>query len=164
MSCIKEGCKEPKTENAYCKKHKGAFLIEEGVKRGERVCANVIRGCRVVNDLTYSKTRCEPCLEKERFREKERRMTKEETEEGTKQCTTCSKVCPLDQFKGKKGETKTCFTCREDNKRADAKRDMDYIRELARKNSAKPERKAVKQAWREANVEKCDTVTKGNNI
>lgn len=163
MSCIKEGCKEPKTENAYCKKHKVIFLIEEGVKRGERLCANVIRGCRVVNDLTYSKTRCEPCLEKERFREKERRMTKEETEEGTKQCTTCSKVCPLDQFKGKKGETKTCFTCREDNKRADAKRDMDYIRELARKNSAKPERKAVKQAWREANVEKCATVTDGNN-
>jgi hypothetical protein len=157
MSCIKEGCKEPKTENAYCKKHKVNFLIEEGVKRGERVCANVIRGCRVVNDLTYSKTRCEPCLEKERAREKARRTTKEEVEEGMKQCNTCSQIYPLDQFVGKLGETKTCFTCREQNKRADAKRDMDHTRELARANEKKPERKAVKQAWKDTNVEKCAT-------
>ena len=59
MSCIKEGCKEPKTENAYCKKHKVNFLIEEGVKRGERLCSNVIRGCRVVNDLTYTEEKQE---------------------------------------------------------------------------------------------------------
>ena len=104
--------------------------------------------------MTYTKSRCEPCLEKDRAHDKARRATKEETEEGTKQCTTCSKVCPLDQFKGKVGETKTCFTCREDNKRADAKRDMDHTRELARANSAKPERKAVKQAWKDSNVEK----------
>ncbi len=154
MSCIKEGCKEPKTENAYCKKHKVYYLIEEGEKQGQRICANVIRGCREVNDLTYTKSRCEPCLEKERIREKARRTTKEEVEEGMKQCTTCSKVCPLDQFVGKAGETKTCLTCREDNKRADAKRDMDHIRELARVNEKKPERKAVKQAWKDANVEK----------
>jgi hypothetical protein len=157
MSCIKEGCKEPKTENAYCKKHKVNFLIEEGVKRGERLCSNVIRGCRVVNDITYTKSKCEPCLDKERIREKARRTTKEETEEGTKQCNTCSQIYPLDQFVGKAGETKTCFTCREQNKRADAKRDMDHTRELARVNSAKPERKAVKQAWKDENVEKCAT-------
>jgi len=157
MSCIKEGCNEPKTENAYCKKHKGAFLIEEGLKRGERVCANVIRGCREVNDLTYTKKKCETCLEKERVREKTRRTTKEEVEEGMKQCNTCSKICPLDQFQGKLGETKTCLACREENKRADAKRDMEHTRELSRKNSAKPERKAVKQAWKDENVEKCTT-------
>ena len=157
MSCIKEGCKEPKTENAYCKKHKVNFLIEEGVKRGERVCVNVIRGCRVVNDLTYTKSRCEPCLEKDRARDKARRTTKEEVEEGMKQCNTCSQIYPLDQFVGKLGETKTCFTCREDNKRADAKRDMDHTRELARSNEKKPERKAVKQAWKDENVEKCAT-------
>ena len=154
MSCIKEGCKEPKTENAYCKKHKVNFLIEEGVKRGERLCANVIRGCRVVNDLTYSKTRCEPCLEKDRARDKARRTTKEEVEEGMKQCNTCSQIYPLDHYVGKVGETKTCYTCREQNKRADAKRDMDHTRELARANSSKPERKEVKQAWREENHEK----------
>ena len=157
MSCIKEGCKEPKTENAYCKKHKVYFLIEEGIKRGERVCANVIRGCREVNDLTYAKSKCNTCLEKDRARDKARRTTKEETEEGTKQCTTCSKVCPLDQFQGKLGETKTCITCREENKRADAKRDMERTRELARTNSAKPERKEVKQLWKDANHEKCAT-------
>ena len=154
MSCIKEGCKEPKTENAYCKKHKIYFLKEEGEKRGERVCSNVIRGCRVVNDMTYTKSKCEPCLEKERIREKARRTTKEEVEEGMKQCNTCSKIWPLDQYVGKLGETKTCFECREQNKRADAKRDMDHTRELARSNEKKPERKAVKQAWKDANVEK----------
>jgi hypothetical protein len=63
----------------------------------------------------------------------------------------------LGQFVGKVGETKTCFTCREQNKRADANRDMDHTRELARANSAKPERKAVKQAWKAENVEKCAT-------
>jgi len=157
MSCIKEGCKEPKTENAYCKKHKVYFLIEEGEKRGQRICSNVIRGCREVNDLTYTKKKCETCLENERIREKARRTTKEEVEEGMKQCNTCSKVCPLDMFKGKNGETKTCLTCREQNKRADALRDMDHTRELARTNSSKPERKAVKKAWKEENVEKCAT-------
>jgi hypothetical protein len=157
MSCIKEGCKEPKTENAYCKKHKVYFLIEEGEKRGEKVCSNVIRGCREVNDMTYPKKKCETCLEKERSLDKARRMTKEEVEEGEKQCTTCSQIYPLDQFKGRLGETKTCFTCREQNKRADAKRDMDHIRELARTNDKKPERKAVKQAWKDANFEKCST-------
>jgi len=157
MSCIKKGCKEPKTENTYCKKHKVNFLIEEGVKRGERICSNVIRGCRIVNDLTYTKRKCEPCLEKERIREKARRTTKEEVDEGMKQCNTCSQIYPLDQFVGKLGETKTCFTCREQNKRADAKRDMDHTRELARMNSAKPDRKAVKQSWKDENVEKCAT-------
>ena len=154
MNCIKEGCKEPKTENAYCKKHKIYFLKEEGEKRGERICSNVIRGCREVNDLTYIKSKCESCLEKERIREKARRTTKEEVEEGMKQCNTCSKIWPLDQYVGKLGETKTCFECREQNKRADAKRDMDHTRELARANSSKPERKEVKQAWKDANVEK----------
>lgn len=154
MSCIKEGCKEPKTENAYCKKHKIYFLKEEGEKKGERICSNVIRGCREVNDLTYTKSKCEPCLERERAREKARRTTKEEVEEGMKQCNTCSQIYPLDQYVGKVGETKTCFECREQNKRADAKRDMDHTRELARVNSSKPERKEVKQAWKDANVEK----------
>ena len=155
MSCIKEGCKEPKTENAYCKKHRIFFLKEEGEKRGERVCSNVIRGCRVINDLTYTKSKCEPCLERERTLENARRKKKEETEEGMKKCNTCSNIYPLDQFKGKLGETKTCLKCREQNKRADANRDLDHTRELARTNSAKPERKAVKQAWKEENHEKC---------
>jgi hypothetical protein len=34
---------------------------------------------------------------------------------------------------------------------------MDHTRELARVNSAKPERKAVKQAWKDENFEKCST-------
>lgn len=70
MSCIKEGCKEPKTVNAYCKKHKVYFLIEEDEKRGQRICSNVILGCREVNDLTYTKKKCETCLENERIRDR----------------------------------------------------------------------------------------------
>lgn len=55
MSCIKEGCKEPKTENAYCKKHKIYFLKEEGEKRGKSYLlrfpkkpSNITKICHVI--------------------------------------------------------------------------------------------------------------------
>ena len=60
----------------------------------------------------------------------------------------------MDSFQGLHGETKTCSECREANKRADEKRDAEHVKELARKNAEKPERKAVKLAWKEANYEK----------
>jgi hypothetical protein len=78
-----------------------------------------------------------------------------ETEEGTKRCTTCFQTYPLEQFQGTRGETLTCSVCRESNKRADSKRDKEHVHEIARKNAQKPERKAVKQEWKEKNPEKC---------
>jgi hypothetical protein len=60
----------------------------------------------------------------------------------------------MESFQGLHGETKTCSECREANKRADEKRDAEHVKELARKNEKKPERKAVKFAWKEANYDK----------
>ena len=103
-------------------------------------------------DYTYSK--CEICLKKEREKDKVKRSAKVETEKGKKQCSACSRISGLEDFQGKRGETSTCNSCRESNKRADAKRDKEHVQELSRANSKKPERKAVKQAWKEKNVEK----------
>ena len=61
---------------------------------------------------------------------------------------------PLEAFNGSVGETKTCKLCRAANKKADEKRDKEHVNELSRKNSAKPERKAVKKLWRDKNVDK----------
>jgi hypothetical protein len=60
----------------------------------------------------------------------------------------------MDQFQGIHGITKTCQVCRDSNKRADLKRDKEHVKEMANKNAAKPERKEVKQVWKENNPEK----------
>lgn len=153
--CAKEGCTFKKSVNKYCGKHQADLFVEETKELGLKHCVNYIRGCRTQNELTYKKSRCEPCLAKDREKDKARRKTVVETEEGMKQCNSCSQIFPLEQFQGTRGETLTCSICRESNKRADAKRDKEHIQEIARKNAQKPERKAVKQEWKEKNVEKC---------
>jgi hypothetical protein len=92
---------------------------------------------------------------KDREKYKAKRKTVVETEAGTKRCNTCFQVFPVEEFQGTRGETMTCSVCRESNKRADAKRDKEHVQEIARKNAQKPERKAVKQEWKEKNPEKC---------
>jgi hypothetical protein len=77
--------------------------------------------------------------------------------EGKKACNTCLQVVSLDCFQGIHGETLTCNICRDTNKRADANRDKEHMNALARKNAAKPERKEVKQAWKEENYDKVAT-------
>jgi len=73
----------------------------------------------------------------------------------TKQCTTCCKEYSIDQFIGMKNNiTKTCKNCRDNNKIQDAKRNKEHRNEVARKNEAKPERKAVKAKWNEENYDK----------
>uniref|UniRef100_A0A6C0ASZ5 Uncharacterized protein n=1 Tax=viral metagenome TaxID=1070528 RepID=A0A6C0ASZ5_9ZZZZ len=64
----------------------------------------------------------------------------------SKCCTSCRKEFPMDQFIGERHTaiTKTCKNCREINKLRDSKRDKAHRNEIARKNEAKPERKAVK--------------------
>jgi len=153
--CAKEGCTFKKSSNKYCGKHQADLFVEETKELGLKHCVNYIRGCRSQNELTYKKSRCELCLAKDREKDKARRKTAVETEEGTKQCNSCSQVFPLEEFQGTRGVTLTCSVCRESNKRADAKRDKEHMNELARKNAQKPERKAVKQEWKEKNPEKC---------
>jgi hypothetical protein len=51
-------------------------------------------------------------------------------------------------------ETKTCSQCREEFKKQNEKRDKEHVREIQRIASQKPERKAVKKEWENANPEK----------
>lgn len=155
VKCAKEGCTYKKSINAYCGKHQAQYFLETTTSEGLKVCANYIRGCKVQNPLDYAYSKCEICLKKERDKDKEKRGMKAETEQGKKQCTACLKVCCLEEFQGKRGETSTCISCRESNKRADAKRDKEHVQALSRTNAKKPERIAVKKAWKERNHDKC---------
>ena len=152
--CAKDGCKFKKSENKYCGKHQVLMFIEESQSLGLKTCKNYVRGCRSQNDMTYKFSACQGCLQKEREKDHKKRGTVIEVEEDKKACSTCCKVFSMDLFQGLHGKTSTCKICREANKRADEKRDAEHVKELARKNAEKPERKAVKLAWKEANYEK----------
>ena len=153
--CAKEGCKFKKSENKYCGKHQALLFVEETQSLGMKPCKNYVRGCRSQNDMSYRFSSCQDCLQKERERDHARRSIVIEVKEPDKKaCSACCKVFSMDSFEGLHGETKTCFECREANKRADEKRDAEHVKELARKNGMKPERKAVKLAWKEANYDK----------
>lgn len=152
-TCLKEGCRFKQKLHHYCGKHQVHWFREETLTLGFKPCANDIRGCRAQNPLTYLRSKCAGCLEKDR--ETDHKIRKEiVVEANKKQCSACAQLLPLDQYQGVKGETKTCLRCRESNKRADLKRDKERVKEIANKNAAKPERKEVKQAWKEKNQEK----------
>jgi hypothetical protein len=153
VKCLKEGCPFKEKLNNYCLKHQIEHYLNETKNAGLKVCANYVRGCRVQNPITYTRSKCAGCLEKERLIEHKKRK-EIATEENKKQCSACARLLPLDQYVGTRGETKTCHGCRESNKRADLKRDKEHVKEIANKNAAKPERKAVKKAWKENNPEK----------
>jgi hypothetical protein len=153
MTCKKEGCRFKQKFHHYCGKHQVEWFREETHALGFKPCANDIRGCRAQNPLTYLRSKCAGCLEKDRVTD--HKVRKEiVVEANKKQCSACSQLLPLDQYQGVKGETKTCLRCRESNKRADLKRDKAHVKEIANKNAAKPERKEVKQVWKEKNPEK----------
>jgi hypothetical protein len=151
--CMKEGCRFKQKLHHYCGKHQVHWFREETKTLGLKPCVNDIRGCRVQNPLTYLRSKCAGCLEKDREIDHQKRkdLVKELNK---KQCSACAQLLPLDQYQGVKGETKTCLRCRDSNKRADLKRDKERVKEIANKNAAKPERKEVKQAWKEKNPEK----------
>ena len=151
--CAKQGCKFKQSENKYCRKHQLQLFIDETTELGLKCCVNAIRGCRSKLSLT-STSRCPDCLKVDRAKDHEKRGTEIVQTETEKQCSVCSKLQPLDMFNGKHGETRTCKVCRISNQRADSKRDKDHVHELANQNAQKPERKAVKLAWKEANYEK----------
>lgn len=155
--CAKDGCKYKCSENKYCGKHQANNFKEETESMGMKTCKNYVRGCRNQNAMTYKFSACQDCLKKEREKDHNRRgsvASIEIKEVGKKPCSVCCKVFSMESFQGLHGETKTCSACREANKRADEKRDAEHVKELARKNAEKPERKAVKLAWKQANYEK----------
>ncbi len=151
--CRKEGCRFKEKLHHYCGKHQVEWFREETYALGLKPCVNDIRGCRVQNPLTYLRSKCTGCLEKDRAIDHQKRkdLVKEVDK---KQCSACTRLFPMDQFQGIHGITKTCQGCRDSNKRADLKRDKEHVKEMANKNAAKPERKEVKQAWKENNPEK----------
>jgi hypothetical protein len=151
--CAKDGCKFKKRENKYCGKHQMYKFMDETAELGLKKCFNVIRGCRSQIAMDDNSS-CKECLRKDREDDHKKRHVEHVKTETEKQCSTCCKLYPLDAFKGNVRETKTCSVCRETNKRADEKRDSERVRELNRKNTAKPERKEVRRLWREANYEK----------
>ena len=140
--CGKDGCKfKRSTENNYCNKHQICILEDETKAMNKKLCFNYIRGCRSQLDLDYKFSRCSGCLEKDRKKDNEKRQnakllnatTSEKAE--TKYCNTCCKEYLNEFFIGEKGnETKTCKTCRDDNKIQDLKRDKEHRNELARTN------------------------------
>lgn len=73
----------------------------------------------------------------------------------TKQCSTCKEYHTMDFFVGNRNqETKTCKNCRNQNKRADAKRDKEKRREDNKKKEQKPERKEYKRKYNEEHYDK----------
>jgi hypothetical protein len=168
--CGKDGCKfKHSNENKYCKKHQLCIFEDETKSLNKKLCFNYIRGCRSQLELDYIFSKCQVCLEKDRYKDRQRRqkivketenITCEITEhpistDTTKNCTACFKNYSMDFFIGaKKQITKTCKTCRDGNKKQDAKRDKEHRNELARINDTKPERIAIKKQWKEDNYEK----------
>jgi len=161
--CSKDGCKfKQSDENKYCGKHQLCLLEDEVKLESKKLCFNYIRGCREKLDINYKFSKCGECLEYDREKDRKRRGNTKENNSGvdvtnteTKYCTTCCKELSMDNFVGALSTiTKTCIKCRESNKIQDAKRDKEHRNEIARKNEAKPENKAVKAKWKEDNYEK----------
>ena len=155
IKCAKEDCKFKKSEeNKYCGKHQLNMFLDETLEQGLKACKNAVRGCREQLSQSYKYSACEPCLQLDRDKDNKRRGLPIKVTPSEKQCSTCCKMYTKEMFQGVNGETHTCKICRDANKRADEKRGKEHVNELARKNSAKPERKIVKNAWKEANYEK----------
>jgi hypothetical protein len=158
--CDYENCNSNKVLNdGYCKNHSKIVFMDNIVKMNKKPCYNHIRGCRSILDLEYTKSRCEECLKKDRENDKIKRQNSQNKiiSNNEKVCTTCCKSYPLEQFNGIKNKTKTCLTCREQNKINDANRNKEHRRELARINEAKPKNREIKQKWKENNYDKVVT-------
>ena len=154
VKCEKEGCSFKRSvENTYCGKHQLYVFMNETEELGLKTCKNAVRGCRT-QLAKEACSACDDCLEKERDKDHKRRGVPVKETVSEKQCSCCCKMYTKEMFQGTHGETQTCKTCRDSNKRADDKRDKEHVNELARVNSLKPERKVVKKAWKESNYEK----------
>ena len=109
-------------------------------------CTNYIRGCRIILAEDYSKKKCEDCLRKEREADKRRRDEAKKKQQETviegeinRICTTCCHEYPIEHFQGlhTNTTTKTCQTCRQNNKKQYTKRDKEHRNKLSRECSSK---------------------------
>ena len=159
--CKREECAyEHLDGNEYCGKHQVYIFIDETERQNKHVCSNYLRrGCLSQLSPEYKFARCESCRETERNQDKLRRDAAKSKSEQTdpnateKQCTVCCKVYALEHFQGVKCETKTCISCREQNKIQDKKRDKDHRNALGRVYDSKPERRDAKRKVAVAEIE-----------
>lgn len=162
--CKASDCTFKKSDdNDYCGKHQIYVFVDECKAEGVRPCRRYLHGCREKLAKNYTFSSCVACLELERKQDKERRenvdpsnVVRNETNEELKQCTVCRAWKPLSDYTNRNNSniTLTCLNCRDNNAIANANRDVEHRREQERIASQKPERKATKKAWEEANPEK----------
>lgn len=149
VKCKHESCKFQKSqENDYCGKHQLCVFIEETKSAGKKTCYNVNRGCRSPLDSEYSYSKCQDCLAKDREKDNFKRALAKEaiTESGTKQCSSCCRIFDLSHFEGEAAITKTCISCRAQNKRQDQNRDKTHRNLVAKQNSKQVYRVYQKEA------------------
>ena len=168
VKCAKDGCSFKRSvQNTYCGKHQICLFEDETKQAGLKLCSGYIRGCREQLEMTYLFTRCSICLAKDREKDKSKRdkavkqntidMEQNRNTVGIKDhqiCTTCCRDQPIDQFEGRYGQTtKTCKSCRDNNKVQEEKRDKEHVKEMARRTSKAPHRVDAKRQWKEDNFE-----------
>lgn len=139
QKCAHPECEFKRSEeNEYCGKHQLQVFINATEEIGKRVCYDHIRGCRSQLDQSYPFAKCRDCLDRESAADRERRhkaMLENPSDMTNKICTVCCKEQNLSEFIFTDERlTKTCQTCRLQNKTQNAKRDKDHRNALARKN------------------------------
>jgi len=137
--CAHPDCEFKKSEeNEYCGKHQLQIFVKSTVALGKKVCYDHIRGCRAQLDQSYPFSKCRDCLDKESASDRTRRheaIIANPSIDTNKICTICCKEQPFAEFIFTDNRlTKTCKTCRTQNKVQNLKRDKDHRNELARKN------------------------------
>jgi hypothetical protein len=148
---IVTGAFKKSDENDYCGKHQLCVFVDKCKSEGEIPCSKYLKGCREKLNADYKFKCCQKCLEKEREIDNAKRSAVSgEIINGQKQCSVCCKFKSVDNY----SNTKTCKSCRDEFKKQDAKRDKEHVRELDRIASQKPERKTVKNEWKENNYDK----------
>lgn len=128
--CAHPECEFKKSEeNEYCGKHQIHIFIKSTVELGKKVCYDHVRGCRAQLDRSYPFSKCRDCLDKESAADRNRRhnaMLANPSRDTNKICTICCKEQELSEFMSNDDHlTKTCQTCRSQNKVQNLKRDRE---------------------------------------
>jgi hypothetical protein len=146
IKCAQPECEFKRSvENEYCGKHQLQVFIKSTTELGKKICYDHIRGCRSQLDASYPFSKCRDCLDKESTADRNRRreaMLSNPSKDANKICTTCCKEQELSEFQGfteryseedshekMSGDdnfTKTCKTCRSQNKIQNLKRDRAH--------------------------------------
>jgi hypothetical protein len=138
-NCAHPECEFKKSnENEYCGKHQLQVFIKSTTELGKKVCYDHIRGCRIQLDLSYPFSKCRDCLDKESAADRKRRheaMSANPSNACSKICTICCKEQDVSMFVSDDDHlTKTCQTCRSQNKVQNQKRDKEHRNLLTRTN------------------------------